>query len=163
MKNSLVNQLLKTKFLLILLIGSVIVCSSWTHTTKNRRFIHQKSIEYSMTQRGVPYLDANLEVSLNGQVVDFFATNNSGSFLSYYFNDIIKIDCPIYDQWEDIGKYHLSVIGYDPNTGSTTILKNINLTRDWTNTPDVNILSYSFKPWDLPSGCRIVYINLTAQ
>lgn len=124
---------------------------------------------YTMSQVGSPYLDANLKISINGTQQVFLFVDDSGDFETEgdgypNYSVSIQIACPVFDQWEDQGRYILSVVGYNPTTMVYTNLASGNSSLGPGNTPNVNAL-----PRTINLTCPVgyvdyeVYINLHSE
>lgn len=129
---------------------------------RTNNFVSIARFYYNMSQLGDPYLDANLKIKLDGEEKVFVFTDNSGYFDQLTAStapQLLEIDCPIFDQWQDVGIYHLTVIGHSYSTDTYTTLINTIWHRDAYSTPDI---SSFYRTLSVTSGNEY-FIYLTAS
>lgn len=123
---------------------------------------------YEMHQQGSPYLDANLEVNINGVTQAMLFWDSSGDFYSEgdgypSYSIQLEVKCPVLDQWEDQGRYHLSIVGHNTTTNQYTTLSGANISLGPLNTPNPNAITRSVSLNCPNYQTYEVYITLTAS
>jgi hypothetical protein len=132
---------------------------------KKKKLTVDKGIHWSVSQTGSPYRDANLKLSLDGTEIafEFWTTTNSYPF--YYDNKWhhqLRIECPIFEQWETTGDYYLKIVDvWEDMTLHVTTLYEDTVPCDSQNTPRITPSPHdlTFTVWE----GHAYYITLEAK